>query len=67
MRQLPTGGSSRARVVLPSAAEGRYLPVGGIQAHEGEAQHTMNPRTITVDKNPDYPKAILEMKEDAEL
>jgi len=29
--------------------------------------HTMNPRTITVDKNPAYPKAITEMKQDAEL
>jgi transposase, IS6 family len=29
--------------------------------------HTINPRTITVDKNPAYPKAIAEMKQDAEL
>ncbi|MFL5283148.1 MAG: IS6 family transposase [Rhodopila sp.] len=29
--------------------------------------HTVNPRTITVDKNPAYPKAIAEMKGDAEL
>jgi transposase-like protein len=29
--------------------------------------HTVNPRTITADKNPTYPKAIAEMKEDAEL
>jgi IS6 family transposase len=29
--------------------------------------HTVNPRTITVDKNPAYPKAIAEMKDDAEL
>src|SRR3954454_14740276 len=29
--------------------------------------HTVNPRTITVDKNPAYPKAITEMKQDAEL
>ena len=29
--------------------------------------HTVNPRTITVDKNPAYPKAVAEMKEDAEL
>ena len=29
--------------------------------------HTVNPRTITVDKNPAYPKAIAEMKADAEL
>ena len=29
--------------------------------------HTVNPRTITVDKNPAYPKAIVEMKEDGEL
>jgi hypothetical protein len=54
-------------VALPPAAEGRYLPVGGIQAYETEAQHTVDLRTITVDKNPDYPKAIPEMKEDAEL
>ena len=27
----------------------------------------MNPRTVTVDKNPAYPKAITEMKQDAEL
>ena len=27
----------------------------------------MNPRTITVDKNPAYPKAVSEMKQDAEL
>ncbi len=27
----------------------------------------MNPRTITVDKNPWYPKAVAEMKNDAEL
>jgi transposase, IS6 family len=29
--------------------------------------HTVNPRTITVDKNPAYPKAVAEMKESAEL
>ncbi len=29
--------------------------------------HTVNPRTITVDKNPSYPKAVAEMKNDAEL
>jgi transposase-like protein len=29
--------------------------------------HTVNPRTITVDKNPAYPKAIAEMKRDIEL
>jgi transposase-like protein len=29
--------------------------------------HTVNPRTITVDKNPAYPKAVSEMKQDAEL
>ena len=29
--------------------------------------HTVNPRTITVDKNPAYPKAVTEMKEDGEL
>jgi transposase, IS6 family len=29
--------------------------------------HTVNPRTITVDKNPCYPKAVAEMKKDAEL
>ena len=29
--------------------------------------HTVNPRTITVDKNPAYPKAITEMKQNAEL
>jgi IS6 family transposase len=29
--------------------------------------HTVNPRTITVDKNPAYPKAVAEMKQDAEL
>jgi transposase, IS6 family len=29
--------------------------------------HTVNPRTITVDKNPAYPKAVAEMKENAEL
>jgi transposase-like protein len=29
--------------------------------------HTVNPRTITVDKNPSYPKAVAEMKSDAEL
>jgi transposase-like protein len=29
--------------------------------------HTVNPRTITVDKNPAYPKAVAEMKGDAEL
>ena len=27
----------------------------------------MNPRTITVDKHPSYPKAVVEMKKDAEL
>ncbi len=27
----------------------------------------MNPRTITVDKNPAYPKAVVEMKGDGEL
>src|SRR4051812_19882507 len=29
--------------------------------------HTVNPRTITVDKNPAYPRAVAEMKEDSEL
>jgi IS6 family transposase len=29
--------------------------------------HTVNPRTITVDKNPAYPKAVTEMKDDGEL
>ena len=29
--------------------------------------HTVNPRTITADKNPAYPKAVVEMKEDGEL
>ena len=29
--------------------------------------HTVNPCTITVDKNPAYPKAVAEMKQDAEL
>src|SRR5882672_10609327 len=29
--------------------------------------HTVNPRTITVDKNPAYPKAVTEMKVDGEL
>ena len=29
--------------------------------------HTVNPRTITVDKNPAYPKAVAEMKRSAEL
>src|SRR5918993_4582569 len=29
--------------------------------------HTVNPRTITVDKNAAYPKAIAEMKRDGEL
>ena len=29
--------------------------------------HPVNPRTITVDKNLAYPKAIVEMKEDGEL
>ena len=29
--------------------------------------HTVNPRTITVDKNPAYPCAVAEMKEDGEL
>ena len=30
-------------------------------------QHTVNPRTITVDKNPAYPKAAAEIKSDGEL
>jgi transposase-like protein len=29
--------------------------------------HTVNPRSITADKNPSYPKAVAEMKKDAEL
>jgi transposase, IS6 family len=29
--------------------------------------HTVNPRTITVDKNPAYPNAVTEMKQNAEL
>jgi IS6 family transposase len=29
--------------------------------------HTVNPRTITVDKNPAYPSAVEQMKEDGEL
>ncbi len=32
-----------------------------------EQLHTVNPRTITVYKNPPYPCAITEMKEDGEL
>jgi transposase-like protein len=31
------------------------------------AQPILNPRTIAVDKNPSYPKAVAEMKNDAEL
>ena len=27
----------------------------------------MNPRTITVDKNPAFPKAVMEIKDDGEL
>jgi transposase-like protein len=30
-------------------------------------RHTLNPRTITVEKNPAYPKAVAEMKRSAEL
>jgi transposase-like protein len=30
-------------------------------------QHTVKPRTITVDKNPAYPGAVAEMKQDGEL
>ncbi|MDO9714524.1 IS6 family transposase, partial [Paracraurococcus lichenis] len=29
--------------------------------------HTVNPRTITVDKNPAYPSAVEQLKEDGEL
>ena len=29
--------------------------------------HTVNPRTITVDKNPAYPRAVAEMKDGGEL
>jgi transposase, IS6 family len=29
--------------------------------------HTVNPRTLMVDQNPAYPKAVAEMKEDGEL
>jgi transposase-like protein len=29
--------------------------------------HTVNPRTITVDKNPAYPRAVTEMKDNREL
>src|SRR6195952_1437262 len=29
--------------------------------------HTVNPRTITVDKNPAYPRALADMKQDGEL
>jgi transposase-like protein len=29
--------------------------------------HTVNPRTITVDKNPAFPKAVTELKDDGEL
>ena len=29
--------------------------------------HTVNPRTITVDKNPAYPRVVAEMKEEGEL
>jgi IS6 family transposase len=32
-----------------------------------EQPHTVNPRTITVDKNPAYPCAVEQMKEDGEL
>ena len=29
--------------------------------------HTVSPRTIAVDKNPAYPRAVVELKEDGEL
>ena len=29
--------------------------------------HTVNPRTITVDKNPAYPKAVTKLKDDGEM
>jgi hypothetical protein len=39
--------------------------LGGLKALS--QPHTVNPRTITVDKNPSYPKAVAEMRKDAEL
>lgn len=32
-----------------------------------DQRHTVNPRAITVDKNPSYPKALAKMKRDGEL
>jgi transposase, IS6 family len=29
--------------------------------------HVVNPRTLTVDKNPAYPRAVVDMKRDGEL
>ena len=50
------------------AAGGFLVPlqVFGIDKALGQP-HTVNPRTITVDKNAAYPKAVGEMKRDAEL
>jgi len=39
----------------------------GSFARRWAQRHTVNPRTITVDQNAAYPKAIAEMKKDAEL
>ena len=36
----------------------------GFQFSAGSRPHTVNPRTITVDKNPAYPRAAAEMKRD---
>jgi IS6 family transposase len=39
----------------------------GFSARHWRQPHTVNPRTITVDKNAAYPKATMEMKKDGEL
>jgi transposase-like protein len=44
-------------------AQGANDPAGKALAQP----HTVNPRTVTVDKNPAYPRAATDMKADGEL
>ena len=63
-------GTARAAVRLPAAefVLKRGKPATKRFFRKALAQpHTVNPRTITVDKNPAYPKAVTELKDGAEL
>src|SRR5260370_249273 len=65
-----TGGGARGRGVLVACglADGRVRGAGRRFFRRALGlPHTVNPPTLTVDKNPAYPRAIAEMKRDGEL